>query len=418
MGTANLARLLIATGLTAGGWLGAGLPGLSVASASTPSLSGCGYDVGTISANGGAGTEDLVLTMVPDSPFESCTTTVAVTATITPTQPGVRYTNIDGNPLTTSQTVTFAPGRVEPEVAIGWSGFYCADPAVPGTVTFSVAGAAHTASMAVDPSSCSTVGPPFASSLHAASNTTISVVGITSSPDGQGYQTVDQDGVTYSEGDAAALGSAVSGAPVVGMQSTPSGQGDWLAAADGGVFTLGDAPFYGSAATTALAKPVTGIASTPDGKGYWLVASDGGVFAYGDAGFYGSTAQLHLNSPVVGIAPTADGKGYWLVASDGGVFAFGDAAFDGSAAKVDLAAPIMGIAAGPDGGYWLVGSDGGVFAYGSVGFYGSAAGLALDAPISGIAETPDGHGYWLVGANNGIFTYGDAQYFGHIVMSP
>ena len=36
--------------------------------------------------------------------------------------------------------------------------------------------------------------------------------------------------------------------PVVGMASTPDGQGYWLVAADGGIFTFGDAPFDGSAA--------------------------------------------------------------------------------------------------------------------------------------------------------------------------
>ena len=36
--------------------------------------------------------------------------------------------------------------------------------------------------------------------------------------------------------------------PIVGMASTPSGDGYWLVARDGGVYAFGDAPFAGSAA--------------------------------------------------------------------------------------------------------------------------------------------------------------------------
>ena len=38
--------------------------------------------------------------------------------------------------------------------------------------------------------------------------------------------------------------------PVVGMASTPDGQGYWLVASDGGIFAFGDAGFYGSTGGT------------------------------------------------------------------------------------------------------------------------------------------------------------------------
>ena len=78
--------------------------------------------------------------------------------------------------------------------------------------------------------------------------------------------------------------------PVVGMTATPDGQGYWLVASDGGIFTYGDAAFYGSTGSLQLNKPIVGMTATPDGKGYWLVASDGGIFTYGDAAFDGSLA--------------------------------------------------------------------------------------------------------------------------------
>src|SRR5580704_2397914 len=114
--------------------------------------------------------------------------------------------------------------------------------------------------------------------------------------------------------------------PIVGMASTPDGDGYWLVAADGGIFTFGDARFFGSAAQHPLSHPIVGMASTPDGDGYWLVAADGGVFTFGDAGFFGSSGQHPPGSPIVGVASTPDGAGYWLIIAGGGVLAFGDAA--------------------------------------------------------------------------------------------
>ncbi len=143
--------------------------------------------------------------------------------------------------------------------------------------------------------------------------------------------------------------------PVVGMASTPDGEGYWLVASDGGIFTFGDATFYGSTGALTLNSPVVGMASTPDGMGYWLVASDGGIFTFGDAGFYGSEGGAAVTAPVVGMAATPDGEGYWLVASDGGIFTFGDAGFYGSEGGAAVTAPVVGMAATPTGkGYWLV----------------------------------------------------------------
>jgi hypothetical protein len=226
------------------------------------------------------------------------------------------------------------------------------------------------------------------------------VVGMASTPDGNGYWLVGADGGVFSFGDAAPYGSmgghALS-APVVGMAATPDGKGYWLVASDGGVFAFGDAHFMGSMGAVHLVRPVVGMVSTPDGNGYWLVASDGGVFAFGDAGFYSSMGGQRLNAPMVAMASTPDGKGYWLVASDGGVFAFGDARFAGSMGAVRLTAPIIGMAVTPTGrGYWLAAADGGVFTFGDAGFFGSMGGQPLPNPITAIAARPDGTGYWLL----------------------
>jgi hypothetical protein len=200
--------------------------------------------------------------------------------------------------------------------------------------------------------------------------------------------------------------------PIVGMASTPDGQGYWLVARDGGIFSFGDARFFGSTGNLRLNRPIVGMTATPDGGGYWLVAADGGVFSFGDARFFGSTGNLHLNQPVVGMAATPGG-GYWLVAADGGVFSFGDAAFEGSTGNLRLTQPVVGMAATPGGGgYWLVAADGGIFTFGDAAFEGSAGGASLESPVVGLAPTPDGRGYWLASADGAVLPYGDATFEG------
>jgi hypothetical protein len=221
-------------------------------------------------------------------------------------------------------------------------------------------------------------------------------------------------GQVYAFGSAAALGSPGRiNRPVVGMASTPSGNGYWVTAGDGGVFAFGDAGFHGSAGNIVLNKPVVGMTSTPTGNGYWFVATDGGIFAYGDAGFHGSTGDIVLNKPVVGMASTPTGNGYWLVASDGGIFAYGDAGFHGSTGNIVLNKPIVGMASTPTGnGYWLVASDGGIFAYGDAGFHGSTGDIVLNKPIVGMAPSMTGNGYWFTASDGGVFAYGDAHFQG------
>ncbi len=111
-------------------------------------------------------------------------------------------------------------------------------------------------------------------------------------------------GNTYTDGLTGLKGSHSLTAPIVGIASTPDGNGYWLVGADGGVFNFGDAGFYGNTYTDGLTglkgshslnMPVMGIMATADGGGYWLVAKDGGVFNFGDAGFAGSAARSGIS---------------------------------------------------------------------------------------------------------------------------
>jgi hypothetical protein len=380
------------------------------AGAATPTV--CGFHFGTPEPQGALGSAVIVVPVVPNNQYQSCSVSFSTTASIS--GPTIRPSNIANNPVTSSVTVTFRPSQLPPYVSWEWTP-HCADPSIV-PLSFMVSGPGlNTASVPLAPETCSDFGtstsyldPPVVSSPNIAS-----VVGITAGANDAGYRTVSLDDRIYGYGDdSTVLVSPDSDAPLSGIANANGTSGVWCVATDGGVFALNGAQFFGSMGGTRLNAPAVGIASTPDGRGYWLVASNGGIFNFGDASFFGSMGAKSLNAPIVGVAGTPDGRGYWLVAADGGVFSFGDAAFSGSMGGSPLNAPISGMAASSAGGYWLVGVDGGIFSFGGAPFVGSLGEHALSAPISGITATANGKGYWLVGADNGVFAFGDAPFLG------
>ena len=73
---------------------------------------------------------------------------------------------------------------------------------------------------------------------------------------------VASDGGIFSFGDAAfhgSTGAMTLNQPIVGMASTPSGDGYWLVASDGGIFSFGDAAFHGSTGAMTLNQPIVGM---------------------------------------------------------------------------------------------------------------------------------------------------------------
>jgi hypothetical protein len=98
--------------------------------------------------------------------------------------------------------------------------------------------------------------------------------------------------------------------PVVGISTTPAGDGYWLAATDGGVFSFGGATFAGSLGDRRLDEPVTGIDTAGVGA-YWLVTRDGAVYSFGGARYAGGATSV-CKDAVLGVAAHRGG-GYWLV---------------------------------------------------------------------------------------------------------
>jgi ribosomal protein L24E len=232
------------------------------------------------------------------------------------------------------------------------------------------------------------------------------IVGMANLPSGKGYYLVGADGGVFNFGSAPYHGSTYSygitglggahplNAPIVGMASTPHGNGYWLVAADGGVFNFGSAKFYGSTYTYGITglsgkhplnAPIVAMVPTPGGHGYWLIAKDGGVFDFGSAKFYGSTytygitglsGSKPLAAPIVGAAASPSGGGYYLVAADGGVFDFGNAKFSGSSY--------------------------------SLGYTGLGGSNPLPSPVASIAPDPNGNGYWAITKSGKVLSFGSA----------
>jgi hypothetical protein len=330
------------------------------------------------------------------------TTTVLASASPNPVNPG--------ETVTFYGTVTGPSGTPTGSVTISSVGVVLCTFDVPGASSCKT-GPPPAGFDTVTASYVSTSGPATTASATftlTVSPSTSPVVGITATPDGQGYWVARADGAVSAFGDAVDLGSMYGkplNAPIVGMAATADGQGYWLVASDGGIFTFGDAAFYGSAGNLHLNKPIVGMTATPDGRGYYFVASDGGVFSYGDGQFQGSMGGFRLNQPVVGMAVDAATGGYWLVAADGGVFSF-NAPFYGSTGNIVLNQPISGMEAASNGaGYRFVAADGGVFCFDQP-FSGSAIGRTPSTnPIVGIAASGSA-GYWMVAQNGQVFSYG------------
>ena len=224
-----------------------GAPGAGAALTPT----GCGFHFGTVTQQGATGTVFYSVILQPLGPAQRCTAVIpfTVSATVAPvlvakTGP---YTNIDDNPLTAVQTVAFVPGRLPPTLTVAWADFHCADPAVPGRLNIVAGG--QTLAIEITPNSCGPAGAPHSRLESLPIPVAPSAVGIAGTPGDQGYRTVTQSGAVTPEGNATALNTPLTHAPVVAIESTPTGNGTWVVAADGGVFTYGTVGFHGSLGT-------------------------------------------------------------------------------------------------------------------------------------------------------------------------
>ncbi|MEM9606463.1 MAG: hypothetical protein AAGA99_03505 [Actinomycetota bacterium] len=269
----------------------------------------------------------------------------------------------------------------------------------------------------------STTTPPTTATTEAPTPTTTTQPPET--PDARPYRLLDRTGRVYSfptdPGDPGGAPGKLFG-DAVDILTTPTGEGYWILDEEGSVQAVGDAPDLGELDPAVLLpdERAATLSGTPDGAGYWIATDRGRVVSFGTAAGFEDLVDLGiadvLNGPIVDSVATPAGDGFYLLGSDGGVFGLGNARFYGSMGGARLNAPVNAIVADPDGqGYWLVANDGGVFAF-SATFEGSMGGVPLNAPIVGMV--PYGDGYLMVAADGGVFVFSDLPFLGSLGDEP
>lgn len=201
------------------------------------------------------------------------------------------------------------------------------------------------------------------------------VLGLRSTPTGQGYLTVDVSGKVITHGDGEHYGDLFEQRlNVKDFALTPTGDGYYILLGDGTVEVFGNAVHRGNATVTGtmpsdMPVQAESIEVHPAGAGYWILQSDGtvsahNVTAHGNANRIGFTTTEYVSC----LRTTVDGDGYWIVSGSGYVQAFGAAADYGESrprpnhnAIYDLIWDMMPV----DGGYALLRADGSIDTYGS-----------------------------------------------------
>lgn len=127
-------------------------------------------------------------------------------------------------------------------------------------------------------------------------------VDLVATPDGRGAWSTSNSGEVSSFGAAPVLSVPSSKSAVVGIQTTPTGQGVLLATSAGQVVRAGDAVQRGDALGTLPSGVVAiDLAATYDGRGYWLLLSNRTIRAFGSAVGLGPSRST---SAVVALAAT------------------------------------------------------------------------------------------------------------------
>lgn len=245
------------------------------------------------------------------------------------------------------------------------------------------------------------------------------ILGITTSPTGDGYWMVGTGGSVLPFGNVKYQGSMI-GIPLQEPASrvavSSDGLGYWMAAKDGGVFAF-NVPFYGSLGQTANPNDIVAIEATPGDDGYWLADVIGGVFAFGSATFYGSipevgAPELVAGDKIVDFGRTPSGTGYFLLSQKGYIYAWGDASYQGGAEATGKTFVAMSVRT--NNSYWLLANDGTVYGYGAAPTFSPNPVTPLNLPASDIVGTSSGSGYLIVAQDGGVFAYGDADFYGSV----
>jgi Concanavalin A-like lectin/glucanases superfamily/Fibronectin type III domain len=247
-----------------------------------------------------------------------------------------------------------------------------------------------------------------ASTVFAATNTTLGYRLLTSTGEVIGVGAADVPGLRFKATPAAVAASRRTAAL-------------WSLDTSGHVVGANGAHTYGDARLQA-GEAAVGIALTPSERGYWILTNTGRVLAMGDAS---RLTPKGVGGPAVALASDPSAPGLWIARADGSVMAFGAAS--GSVAAGHGAPPPVAIGSATGGSAVELTADGQVHPLGSGAGIPPAplrvAAATTDSlphaagarPVA-IALTRTGRGYWLFWSDGVVAAAGDAPQLGNVQL--
>jgi hypothetical protein len=237
------------------------------------------------------------------------------------------------------------------------------------------------------------------------------------STDGQGYWTLDEDGVVTAFGSAEhhcdMPEEMIENHEPQGIVPRPAGDGYWIYTASGRVMSCSYGEVDNQDDLTAMGEGAVVDMAAYAGGGYWLLEADGDVHAFEGAPDYGSAELSGSADRAVSLIPVPFGGGYRILTLERDLFGFGSAAALSAEDLALLQGPDIEIVADmaelPDGGLVAVDGWGRLF-----GLAGADESLwegwsPVDNPHA-LALTPSGLGGVVLTEGGALAAWGDVPH--------
>jgi len=234
------------------------------------------------------------------------------------------------------------------------------------------------------------------------------------STDGQGYWTLDEDGLVEAFGSAQhhcdMPEELIDFHEPQGIVPMPQGNGYWIYTGAGRVFSCSYGEVNNEEDLIALGQQAVVDMEAHPGGGYWLLEADGDVHAFNGAPDYGSVDLDTSSDRAVSLVPAPGGIGYWIVTLQRDIVPFeGAAQLTGADRALVLDPDIGGVAdmvALPGGGLVFVDGWGRLFGLAGADDSPWEGWSAVNNPQA-LAITPSGLGGVVLHGGGSLAAWGD-----------
>jgi len=234
------------------------------------------------------------------------------------------------------------------------------------------------------------------------------------STDGNGYWTIDEDGLVETFGTAQhhcdMPEELIHAHEPQGIVPMPQGNGYWIYTGAGRVFSCSYGEVDNEDDLIALGQQgVVDMVAHPGG-GYWLLEADGDVHSFGGAPNYGSANLDVAANRAVSLVPVPGGSGYRILTKDKDLLNFGSASQLSSSDRALLLSSdivvVADIAALPGGGLVFVDGGGRLFGLGGADESLWEGWVPVSNPQA-LAVSPSGLGGLVLPRNESLVAWGD-----------